>query len=535
MRMSDLATLPRNEAFSLPSSPSHASKRSPPLSGERKQRKHSTSSTSSSSSSASPSPRHGRSIRLPLTLPQPLLSAPTPDVSADGALLSCEPSPDEAQWLLHSSRAVRLYSAQSTQPPSPVYPSLIEADLIVDDSRDDDCPASSSPLPLPTQPLSLDLLSSYEQLSFIRYPPDLLSIRLTRYAYAAIGLAHSPWPLKADGGERESVRAGQLALWLWQSACTALYVGGLVWLTWAQWTESTASESPLFRQVSAVCGLVAFTAALLLSHALLAHRLLTTRVFYLYRNSPTPALVVWDVDGALYGGLVAFAVLSWLGVQLDTWRLSFALPTPSPLGSLLLHARIALCVLCALVLRLQFVGAVSLFTSVLGIHRLRVEQAVAAVQSPQCDYDALVAQTLDVDLAVHDLSHRTGWQVAALLTALVVDGGVRSGELLWTAGAELQDSGVVWTVAAFDVSLLLFVALGIARLNASSTQLQAAVQSFPLLRAVAGGDTGAAAGRSLVCPDLSFDVVAFRVTFSACVGYGLLASLLLLYALTRAG
>ena len=397
---------------------------------------------------------------------------------------------------------------------------------------------SSALLPSSRRLLPFDLLTSYEQVSFIRYPPDLTSLRLHRFTFTALGLPQGErwwrwWPSKtaeSNAGWLAESSWGdcQATLWLWQLLWALCFLASLLWVTWTRATgEEDSGELTINRVALSLCSVLSFSSAVLLAHSLLVRRSVPTRSYYLHRNSRAPHLAVGAIDRALYSGLAAFAVLAISGLHIDVMRRappSLALVTTGYTNSLTVQVRDLTILFCLTVLRLHFVAALTLFTTLLNIHSLRVQQATTEVRAPHCDEEGLTAQLVDVDLALHDASHRLGWKVAIILCATCTETAIRWVELVRHEGDERSASA---TLASFcyGCALVLFVVWPVARLNATCARLQSAVASFPLLRA--------AYPRPIACPELSFDLVGVRTGYSTVASFALVAGVALLWVMQR--
>ena len=493
--MSDLATLQHNNAFS-PRNYSPATSTSPSL------HYNSLTSSTSSSTTATTSPfsnqphhRDGRSSSIPdLLVPHTngrrrtrRLSTPTEErkeqrkqkdskalsggsgteqrtSSSDDLQLhvTTDIDADEHQWLLASAAANQRAAAQLTAE-AELCPLLIEPQQLIASSEDDMSPLLSSSPTLPARRRVVDLVSSYEQLSFIRFPPRLTSLAVARSVWAAVGLMEVGW---VRGHEGET---GSASVWVnvvrgWQACWLVLCLCALTWSVAAEWAYDV-SVPQLDRVLLAACWCVSVIAAVLLSHRILSHRLIGTRLYHLYHNAHPPRSSLPAINHAMYSSLLGLLVLFVVGLYADL----FARPPPLPLADSgmddagMASVRSSLWYACICLLRLQLAAGVSLVVCLLDVHRQRVEQSRAVLtDSEQCgteEEDAIYAHLLDVQLCVADVSDSVGTHVAAIVAASTISA------LVTTLCAVTAAAKVHFVSLLCPLLLAMYVLIAAARLN----------------------------------------------------------------------
>ena len=369
---------------------------------------------------------------------------------------------DEHQWLLASAAANQKAAAQ-LKAEAEQCPLLIEPQQLIASSEDDMSPQLLSSPTFPSRPRVVDLVSSYEQLSFIRFPPRLTSLAVARYVWAAVGLMEVGWA-RAHEGE-----TGSTAVWVnvvrgWQACWLVLCLCALVWSTAVEWTDDL-SVPELDRVLLAVCWCVSVIAAVLVSHRILSQRLIGTRLYHLYHNAHPPHSSLSAMNSTLYSSLLGLLLLFAIGLYADlTSRTVSSRSSAETLDDAYVEtARSSLWYACVCLLRLQLAAGVSLAICLLDVHRQRVEQSRAALMdSERCgveDEDAICAHLLDVQLCVADLSDRIGAHVAAIVAASAFSA------LVMTLCA-LTVGGSVQLLALLSPLLLcLYVLVAAARLN----------------------------------------------------------------------
>ena len=528
---------------------------------------------------------------------------------------------EEHRWLLHSSRIARAYSEQLVETESPYYPKLIEQELIVDDSRDEHAepdsiailsseqaaehesaassPASPSsahsspvirpPASVSSSRLNPDLISSYEQLAFIRFPPSLWSLLLHRYVYAALGLLQEPWPVWKESRSEDDELWWLWWLWCWQAVWALACVLGLGWLCWLRVVDSE-SEPLLTRALLSACDVASVCCALLLSHAVLSHRMLGSRVYFLSRNSSSPRNAAAAVNRAVYRSLAALLLIAAAGVYLDTRSAPSSLPSASSSSpvlqpavlSLQLTAQAWLWLSCVVLLRLQYAAGVCVLVCLVDVHILRVEQARKAVLAAEGDEEGVAAQVVDIELSVQDVADRLGSFVSVLLAACVLSAVTAAVSAADGANATAAAGGGAALRLLYPLLVALFLLQAVTRLNQVSpaaaaslrcavavshitarsscvclccgllqacSRFRAAVLSFPLLhpRLLPAAATASPAAASVMpparssslwisipCPEVSLLVCGVRLSYGSLWLFLLLWSALLLW-LTQTG
>ena len=329
---------------------------------------------------------------------------------------------DEHQWLLASVKSSWKQAVQLTAEARLCPPLIDEQQLIASSDDDLSPPLPSSPdLLSPDRRRAVDLVSSYEQLSFIRFPPRLTSLSVARYVWAAAGLMEVGWLRVGHEGETGTASMYANAAWAWQSCWLVLCLCALAASTAAEWSDDTSAPR-MDRVVLAACWCVSVVAAVLLSHRVLAQRLIGTRIYHLYHNAQPPRSSLSAIDRTLYSSLFGLSVLLCVGLYTDlTNQRRTLLLTASTMNGAVGAAHSSLWYACTALLRVQLAAGDSLAVCLLDVHRQRVEQSREVVMHRTGrgadEKDNICAHLLDIELCVSDLSDCIGTHVVAIVAA----------------------------------------------------------------------------------------------------------------------
>jgi len=385
---------------------------------------------------------------------------------------------DDHQWLLASAAASQRAAAQLTAE-AELCPLLIEPQQLIASSEDDMSPLlTASPAFPAARHRVVDLVSSYEQLSFIRFPPRLTSLAVSRYVWAAVGLMEVGW-VRGHEGETGSATMWVNAVRGWQACWLVLCLCALGWSVAVEWAyDSFVPE--LDRVLLAVCWCVSVIAAVLLSHRILSHRLIGTRLHHLYHNAHPARSSLPAINRTLYSSLLGLLLLFAIGLYADLTGRSPASNEDVGMAS----AQSSLWYACISLLRLQVAAGASLAVCLLDVHRLRVEQSRAVLMDIEASSaesgDAICAHLLDVQLCVADLSDRVGAHAAVIMGASALSSLVLT-LCSVTAGVSVQLFSLLSPLLLASYILLAAARLNQVRLDTASPRRPLRVHAVTLI------------------------------------------------------
>ena len=377
---------------------------------------------------------------------------------------------DEHQWLLASAAASQRAAAQLTSE-AELCPLLIEPQQLIASSDEDQSPQLSTSPTGPARQRVVDLVSSYEQLYFIRFAPRLTSLAVARYVWAAAGLMEMGW-LRGHEGETGGVSVWVNVVWGWQACWLVLCLGALVWSVAVEWSYNS-SVAEMDRVLLALFWCVSVMAAVLLSHHVMSHRLVGTRLYHLYHNAHPPRSSLPAINRTLYSSLLGLLLLFGIGLYADLsghpmTRSQYSSAEEDIGGG---AVRSSLWYACIGLLRLQLAAGASLAVCLVDVHRQRVEQSRAVLmatnKSDAEDGDVICAHLLDVQLCAADLSDRVGSHLAAIVGASALSALVLT-LCAVTTGGDAQLLSILSPLLLASYILLAAARLNQVRLNFST-------------------------------------------------------------------
>jgi hypothetical protein len=368
-----------------------------------------------------------------------------------------------------------------------------------------------------------DLISNYDQLSYIRIPPYLFSLRCTRWFYMLIGILQEPWPWRNHRSLARTpneLRVIIFTQWAWSLICFASILfyaiticehGESFYLSAMNANNSTDTISNHLHRswlwlVLSLSMLIASFCSALLAHRITSHRSLSTRIYHVVFNSrskspekstsSTHLLPIENVsstseiDFILFTSLALCNALAVVGIVRDLFLyvpIIYNVPEDENLvnsSKILIHGsnttNYFLFLFSSLIINFQLSAGVTLLSSLVSVHILRIKSAIGEIKQDGCSIDEAIHQIVDVQLSLTALKSQTENLLAYILFATSFMAALPLLYIL-TATAENNHNHSIFLVLQ-PTCIIFFILIQVARINTSCEELKATASIFTLLQ-----------------------------------------------------